>query len=195
MEKQKLIEKLKEYGAWCTECHDIHGEKDRYVKVAKVRELLERLDEHQKVKVPAFVAEQIEQSKKERQSLYEAMWNIESSTYYHKYDNATYQWMFEGALHDEHQELFAEAYMHGYEVEEEQKFEVIFPNLTGEKDLYLMKFYEKLSITSDRNFYIDQRYIFTEKEIKSIDERYWPFAVPVEKVEVREWKKISRLSS
>lgn len=70
----------------------------------------------------------------------------------------------------------------GYEIEEERKFEVIFPNLTGEKDLYLMKFYEKLSITSDRNFYVDQRYIFTEKEIKSIDERYWQFAVPVEKV-------------
>ena len=73
--------------------------------------------EHQKPVVPKFVAEWIEQAKKERQSLYEAMYNIESSTYYHKYDNATYQWMFEGALHDEHQELFAEAYMHGYEVE------------------------------------------------------------------------------
>ncbi len=73
--------------------------------------------EHQKPVVPKFVAEWIEQAKKERQSLYEAVYNIESSTYYHKYDNATYQWMFEGALHDEHQELFAEAYMHGYEVE------------------------------------------------------------------------------
>lgn len=86
------------------------------------------LEEPQKVKVPKFVAEWIEQAKKERQSLYEAMWNIESSTYYHKYDNTTYQWMFEGALHDEHQELFAEAYMHGYEVEEEPKWVVIVGN-------------------------------------------------------------------
>ena len=83
---------------------------------------------------------------------------------------------------EEHQAIFSKAYTDGYEVEEERKFEVIFPNLTFEKDLYLMKLYEKLSITSDRNFYVDQRYIFTEKEIKSIDERYWPFAVPVEKV-------------
>lgn len=140
MNKQEVIEKLKEYGAWCTECHDIHGEKDRYVKVAKVRELLEQLDEPQKVKVPKFVAEWIEQAKKERQSFYEAMWNIESSNYYHKYDNAAYQWMFEGALHDEHQELFVEAYMHGYEVEKEPKYRV---NIGG---LYLK---EPLADTND----------------------------------------------
>lgn len=101
---------------------------------------VEQLNEPQKVKVPAYVAEWIEQSKKERQSLYEAMYNIESSTYYHKYDNATYQWMFEGALHDEHQELFAEAYMHGYEVEEEPKYRV---NIGG---LYLK---EPLADTND----------------------------------------------
>ena len=87
------------------------------------------LEEPQKVKVPKFVAEWIEQAKKERQSLYEAMWNIESSTYYHKYDNTTYQWMFEGALHDEHQELFAEAYMHGYEIEEEPKWIVCYSTM------------------------------------------------------------------
>lgn len=85
----------------------------------------QEIDKPQKVKVPAYVAEWIERAKKERQSLYEAMFNIDISTYYHKYDNATYQWMFEGALHDEHQELFAEAYMHGYEVEEEPKWKII----------------------------------------------------------------------
>ena len=47
MNKQEFIEKLKMHGAWCTDCHDINGEKDRYVKVAKVRELLEQLDEPQ----------------------------------------------------------------------------------------------------------------------------------------------------
>ena len=51
MNKQEFIEKLKEHGAWCVECHDTHGEKDRYVKVAKVRELLDQLDELQDEKV------------------------------------------------------------------------------------------------------------------------------------------------
>ena len=57
MNGQEFIEKLKMYGAWCTECHDIHGEKDRYVKVTKVRELLEQLDEPQaeKVEVPPMI--------------------------------------------------------------------------------------------------------------------------------------------
>lgn len=59
MNKQEFIEKLKMHGAWCTECHDINGEKDRYVKFDKVRELLEQIDEPQaeKVEVPDFVAE------------------------------------------------------------------------------------------------------------------------------------------
>lgn len=59
MNKQEFIEKLKMYGAWCTECHDINGEKDRYVKFDKVRELLGQIDEPQaeKVEVPDFVAE------------------------------------------------------------------------------------------------------------------------------------------
>ncbi|MCU7356272.1 hypothetical protein N7O58_01090 [Enterococcus dispar] len=57
MNKKEFIEKLKMHGAWCTECHDIHGEKDRYVKFAKVRELLEQIDEPQaeKVEVPPMI--------------------------------------------------------------------------------------------------------------------------------------------
>lgn len=57
MNKQEVIDKLKEYGAWCTECHDINEKKDRYVKAAKVRELLEQLDEPQDEKVEAHLAE------------------------------------------------------------------------------------------------------------------------------------------
>lgn len=57
MNKQEVIDKLKEYGAWCTECHDINEKKDRYVKAAKVRELLEQLDEPQADKVEAHLAE------------------------------------------------------------------------------------------------------------------------------------------
>ncbi|MCU7356552.1 DUF1642 domain-containing protein [Enterococcus dispar] len=45
MNKQEFIEKLREHGAWCTEY------RDRYVKIAKVRELLEQLDEPQAEKV------------------------------------------------------------------------------------------------------------------------------------------------
>ncbi|WP_315307252.1 DUF1642 domain-containing protein [Enterococcus devriesei] len=118
MNKQELIEKLKEYGAWCTECHDIHGEKDRYVKVAKVRELLEQLDEPQKVKVPEFVAKWFETNK-------------------YVLDRAILDYMFEDYASDDSE--FGKWFdnkngkpietlvrmLDGYEVEEEPKWKII----------------------------------------------------------------------
>lgn len=179
-----LIEKLDE------PTHDKCYEKmaDYEKQISDLERQIEEMEDRkpQKVKVPKFVAEWIEQAKKERQSLYEAMYNIESSTYYHKYDNATYRWMFEGALHDEHQELFAEAYMHGYEVEEESLYTVTI-NLDRKYHLVLDEGDgdDEISTTlTTRHGVLGYRYFLTEKEIKSIDERYWPFAVPVEKVEV-----------
>ncbi len=65
MNKKEFIEKLREHGAWCTECHDINGEKDRYVKFAKVRELIEQMEEPKQVKpvVKPFVADWFEENK------------------------------------------------------------------------------------------------------------------------------------
>lgn len=140
--------------------------------------------EPQKHVMPKFVAEWIEQAKKERQSLYEAMYNIESSTYYHKYDNATYQWMFEGVLHDEHQELFAEAYMHGYEVEKEPLYTVTI-NLDRKYHLVVDEGDGKDEISTTlttSHGVLGYRYFLTEKEIKSADENLWLIAVPVEEV-------------
>lgn len=55
MNKEEINEKLKENGAWCTECHT--GEKDRYVKISKAMELLGQLDEPQKSVVPVVKEE------------------------------------------------------------------------------------------------------------------------------------------
>lgn len=46
MNKQEIKEKLKENGAWCTECHT--GEHGRYVEMGKAMELIEQLYEPQK---------------------------------------------------------------------------------------------------------------------------------------------------
>lgn len=72
----------------------------------------------------------------------------------------------------------------GYEVEKEPLYEVIIG------DLYLIK-----KFNNRNDFYFDtsrslcawekSAYQLTEAEIKSIDERYWPFAVPVEEVAER----------
>uniref|UniRef100_UPI0039AF7C3B DUF1642 domain-containing protein n=1 Tax=Enterococcus malodoratus TaxID=71451 RepID=UPI0039AF7C3B len=117
MNKKEFIEKLKGHGAWCTECHDINGEKDRYVKVAKVRELLEQLDEPQKVKVKQFVADWFEEHKHNlSNSLWEFTVELNEKT------------LVTGAIYTEFESWFIEhphAYEFitsmgkGYEVEEE----------------------------------------------------------------------------
>lgn len=77
---------------------------------------------------------------------------------------------------------FARALMSlDYEVEKEPLYEVIIG------DLYLIK-----KFNNRNDFYFDtscslcdwekSAYQLTEAEIKAIDERYWPFAVPVEEV-------------
>ncbi|WP_170226236.1 DUF1642 domain-containing protein, partial [Enterobacter hormaechei] len=69
----------------------------------------------------------------------------------------------------------------GYEVEKEPLYSVI---IAGE---YLVKEIScsnevKLVSTAYLPQYLAHHYQLTEKQIKEIDERYWPFAVPVEEV-------------
>lgn len=77
---------------------------------------------------------------------------------------------------DSNQEVFARAWLDGYTVEKPQLFKLIFPNSTAvlQKDGELNSFADT----------VYKRYLIgnamTEQEIKSIDERYWQFAVPVE---------------
>ncbi|MDT2640658.1 DUF1642 domain-containing protein [Enterococcus dongliensis] len=133
MNKQEVIDKLKEYGAWCTECHDINEKKDRYVKAAKVRELLEQLDEPQKVKVPAYVAEWIElcKEKADLSSCLNGYYEIGDGTIVRPrgFSEEFYDWLSDyDHMHD-----LARAYLDGYEVEKESKWVV------NEGDLVIRK--------------------------------------------------------
>ncbi|MEQ7227487.1 DUF1642 domain-containing protein [Enterococcus avium] len=69
------------------------------------------------------------------------------------------------------------------EVEEEQLYQVI---INGD---YLIKLFDnrndhKFVGKEDLVIWLPSGYQLTEAEIKAIDERYWPFAVPTEQVEV-----------
>ena len=135
-------------------------------------DMLEQLDEPQKPVVPKFVAEWIEYAKKKGDSLAISFkpWNL----YGVEYSKAD-RWI------EDNQETFARAWIDGYEVEKEPLYEVIIG------DLYLIK-----KFNNRNDFYFDtscslcawekSAYQLTEAEIKAIDERYWPFAVPVEEV-------------
>lgn len=71
-----------------------------------------------------------------------------------------------------------EALLYGYEVEKEPEYHVILSENTGGWKYTFLD--EEGSIDRTNN----KAYIptFTEKKVKAIDERFWPFAVPVEEV-------------
>ncbi|MBD9759530.1 DUF1642 domain-containing protein [Enterococcus faecium] len=178
MNKQELIDKytaeISRLRPYCPNRHLI-SEQLKYDLYKEILEDLKQLDEPQKPVVPKFVAEWIEYAKKKGDSLAISFkpWNL-YGVEYSKVD----RWI------EDNQETFARAWLDGYEVEKEPLYEVIIG------DLYLIK-----KFNNRNDFYFDtscslcawekSAYQLTEAEIKAIDERYWPFAVPVEEVAER----------
>ncbi|WP_314066530.1 DUF1642 domain-containing protein [uncultured Vagococcus sp.] len=87
---------------------------------------------------------------------------------------------------------FLDAVRYGHEVEEEPKYYVAFPALEwneNKAELETKNMYLLHDETSDEsNFSLSPRRVrdfvpeLTEETIKALDERFWPFAVPVEEV-------------
>lgn len=105
MNKDKLIEKI-------ANLDRVYGEK-YYVALEDVLDLVKQLDEPEKVKIPQFVAEYIEQKKDDDYHLLGAMIEIRS----HK-NKEIDEWFEE----DDNIELFARAWLDGYEVEKEKRY-------------------------------------------------------------------------
>ncbi|WP_142976477.1 DUF1642 domain-containing protein [Enterococcus faecium] len=208
MNKQELIDELAKYVKSYENVMDEHGQ-GRYVAYEVSLKLVKRLNEskitdeqawnkvaeaypesaqslrntldnavfgktgeHQKPVVPKFVAEWIEYAKKKGDSLAISFkpWNL----YGVEYSKAD-RWI------EDNQETFARAWIDGYEVEKEPLYSVI---IAGD---YLVKEIScsnevKLISTAYLPQYLAHHYQLTEKQIKAIDERFWPFAVPVEEV-------------
>ena len=154
----------------------------------KLLEEVKQLDEPQKPVVPKFVAEWLEKMRKQLVS-----YHFESGARFMMFIGIDYhqrrglltlnekvrRWLEK----DGNEVKLSNAIDYGYEVEQEPLYEVIIG------DLYLIKKF------NDRNdFCFDtscslctwekSAYQLTEAEIKAIDDRFWPFAVPV--VEVAE---------
>ncbi|EMF0487724.1 DUF1642 domain-containing protein [Enterococcus faecium] len=176
IDKQALINKLTKYVERYEGATDEYyqGKRSAYEIALKSAKKL-GLDEPQKPVVPKFVAEWIEYAKKKGDSLAISFkpWNLYGVEY-----SKTDRWI------EDNQETFARAWIDGYEVEKEPLYSVI---IAGE---YLVKEIScsnevKLVSTAYLPQYLAHHYQLTEKQIKAIDERYWPFAVPVEEVAER----------
>jgi hypothetical protein len=108
MNKQELIGDYKRISNFC-----------ETVSVNKVIQELEQLAEPQKVQVPQFVAEWIEECKNDDFHLFGAMEGISSNRKKLDY------WFRE----DDNMELFARAWLDGYTVEKEKRYYVRLKNV------------------------------------------------------------------
>ncbi|HHE1040506.1 TPA: DUF1642 domain-containing protein [Enterococcus faecium] len=130
--------------------------------------------EHQKPVVPKFVAEWFEDNKDDLEF---AIWELCVDSY-----GSAQQGMLDWIQQSENNPIETLVRMKdGYEVEKEPLYEVIIG------DLYLIKkFNNRNDFCFDTSCSLcaweKSAYQLTEAEIKAIDERYWPFAVPVEEV-------------
>ena len=111
MNKQELIEKY------------VYMKRnlEMWVVTSRVLEDLRQLDEPQKVKIPEFVADWIEECKNDDFHLFGAMEDI--SLNQKKLD----YWFRE----DDNMELFARAWLDGYEVEKEKRYLVKMKGIAG----------------------------------------------------------------
>lgn len=111
MKVKELIEKI-------ANLDRVYGEK-YYVALENVLDLVKQLDEPQPVEVPKCVAEYIEWTKEEDFHLLGAM-NREN------FDKKLEDWFYTG----DNMELFARAWLDGYEeVEEEKRYYIRFKNI------------------------------------------------------------------
>ncbi|EDN9691190.1 DUF1642 domain-containing protein [Listeria monocytogenes] len=123
--------------------------------------------------IPQFVADWIFEHKAFERDLLSTL-DIENPAM----PKSVFRWLCDNA---ENQELFARAWMDGYEVEDEPLYYV---KLADSRLDYLRvdKTTGKTSISNPKPL-ANCRVKFTEKEIKELDERYWQFAVPVSESE------------
>ena len=125
MNKQELIEKY-EYELKLLRLQ--FGEILRTKVYEELLDYLKQLDEPQKVTIPQFVADWIEYAKFEDYHLLGAMDAIATSG-----RKNLYEWFWD---YDDNMELFARAWLDGYEVEKEKRYEVLLCNGQSLKTVY-----------------------------------------------------------
>lgn len=119
MNKQQLIERMESY-------KNIFGNKAEYIEIDAAINLIEQLDEPQKVQVPQFVADWYEEHKDNLE------YNIWDWTKYNlepkKRENVIFsQWL--GKTVNNPVETLIKMKLYGYEVEKEKRYTVKMKNL------------------------------------------------------------------
>lgn len=155
--------------------------------------LMKKLDEPQKHVMPKFFDDWAKQVLEKRNKFYaisliaRAGWGYGVDYELGESENPSttrelLDWLVEDSLYL-NKEKAINALLYGYEVEKEPLYYVKLPVVYFnhlDLETYLMKDDRGNITIADNNDFDDMK--FTESEIKAIDERYWPFAMPVEEV-------------
>lgn len=147
-----------------------------YIDKNLILGLVRQLDEPQKVKIPQVIAEYIKQKKDDDYHLLGAMIEIRS----HK-NKKIDEWFYD----DDNMELFARAWLDGYEVEEEKRYRVKVKGVCGNHETLNREKHSNKWLFSDReeNSLYDTK--FTRKELEE-DGFGWVFdceGIEIEEVE------------
>lgn len=121
MNKQELIEHIKGL-------KNLFGNKAEYIEIDAAIKLIEQLDEPQKTIVPQFVADWIKYCKRTGVELQHAL-NMEDlyfCNYANQKDDLKLKEFFET---ENNQDLFARAWLDGFEIEKEKKYSVKIKNI------------------------------------------------------------------
>ena len=149
MNKQELIERIESL-------KNIFGNKNEYVKIDFVIELISELDEPKKVVVPQFVADYIEFKKSYDFHVYGAMRVIEDH-----YDKRVPEWFYEKNI-----ETFIRAWIDGYEVEKEKRYLVTIKGIVSNFMVLKHNINEDTWYMSNKINYTDLKAYHTMKELE-----------------------------
>ncbi|EAF5937895.1 DUF1642 domain-containing protein [Listeria monocytogenes] len=144
------------------------------VTVTKPQKYLVKAEEPELVVVPQFVADWISHCKQKVYDLFLSMDYEDSDMSYEMHNWLTFS--------DENQELFARAWLDGYEVKKEPLYWVqLIEGASG----YLNVRNDGIQFINSSGQTAELKTRFTEKEIKAMDkgDAYWQFAVPVKDLE------------
>ena len=179
MNKKEAIEKINNMGTLKINDTVLHRQFDMIDK-NKVLDIISKINEPKKVVVPKFVAEYIEYCKHEKfYALHGAYDNM---------DDRLKCWRFKG----NNSELFAKAWLYGYEIEKEKLYTVEIPNpicdeysrtFLGKNESGKVEPYNWLGYTSIEfadNWKQEEYAQLTEAEIKQDFAWAWKYAEEVE---------------
>ena len=174
MNKQEAIESLQDVAQ-----RVFYRTGSRSVYIDKIVEIISQIDEPQKVTIPKFVAEWIEECKRSDWHLQKVLSRLDD-------DEKVGDWAYDenDDLISEKVNMIAHAWLDGYEIEQEKLYTVEIPNPNSNwKHTFLTKKdYRGVIIhkTDDDCWRKDKNNQLTESEIKQDFDFLWQFAKPVE---------------